>query len=527
MSPVQKKLKTFQHLSIDKKIDYLEWLKLTEDEKWHKDVVVAMISHYDYRYLPLQYREESWCGNNDNWEVPSKLLEDRDVVLARLRCPDFLRYYTTTHESMDTDRRLILPTFTINEGFLGDKEVLVAAIHQYPEVLLLQCDQISENLLNDDEVFQAYLNSMRWGKDLHGNKDDGLTFALPRIFEKFSDRIRSNTTFVLQAADKGAFVLSFASTGFVINAVDDALALLLTKGTDKTALICDTHRRNGKSAFPEDAFARHFSKELRSHPDVVLQAVKRNGLCLKYAANPLHWNENIIKAACEDNPVALVLSRESPARTKLCGQKQFMLNIFQGLWCWDSRNKVRYPELYQWLSAELKVDRDIIEAAAQVGCLDTDDIPEEQRTSKSLWLYLLSQHGYLFHILPQEMETDIELVMAIREHQDFDFVANIFQRLPHLQDDRDFWMNMINPRTQCDCFASNDLGDVLEHLAPDWVLHDKELMLRAVELDPWTTEKMPPIMTDDRDLVEMGVSKSEYSLHWSKYLPVCWRGFSL
>jgi len=62
-----------------------------------------------------------------------------------------------------------------------------------------------------------------------------------------------------------------------------------------------------------------------------------------------------------------------------------------------------------------------------------------------------------------------------------------------------------------ECFGCNDLDTVLRLDAPDWVLRDdKELMLRAVELDCHSMYEIPLPLCMDRDLHEMAVRHVEF-----------------
>jgi hypothetical protein len=176
-------------------IEMIGWRTLSVEETWRKDVVLAMLSDHSrpHNNHSAQYHEKSWNRANETdalaRPVPTELLLDRDVLLARLARPDFHEHYTSNGREWGW---FSLPVFRLREPFLGDKEIVVAVVHQYPEILKLQSESISEHLLDDVDVFQAYLGSMRWTQNprRHGNAQDKLWNALPSLVFLFSPRIR-------------------------------------------------------------------------------------------------------------------------------------------------------------------------------------------------------------------------------------------------------------------------------------------------------------------------------------------------
>lgn len=103
----------------------------------------------------------------------SNILNDKDILLARLAREAFSEYY----DSKDATQ------FHIPKQLLADKEVVIAAVGRCP-VVLMQDVLLNYKLLADSEVFRTYLNSKRL-KDACG---DAAT-RVQNLVSKFSAEV--------------------------------------------------------------------------------------------------------------------------------------------------------------------------------------------------------------------------------------------------------------------------------------------------------------------------------------------------
>ena len=56
---------------------------------------------------------------------------------------------------------------------------------------------------------------------------------------------------------------------------------------------------------------RHVDEALKGDKEVILPAVKQDGLVLKYAAKALHADKEVVSAAVENNSAALTMADEA------------------------------------------------------------------------------------------------------------------------------------------------------------------------------------------------------------------------
>ena len=130
--------------------------------------------------------------------APPLIGDDHDILLARLARPDFhLNFvsidwcYPREEVAIGTPR---LPKFHLDPLFHGDKQVVMASIYHYPEILY-QCSPHT-HLLDSDDVFDAYMGLSHF-------------CALPTHFG---------------SRNKGCYVLHVIPDGCVFDNVDCALA---------------------------------------------------------------------------------------------------------------------------------------------------------------------------------------------------------------------------------------------------------------------------------------------------------------
>ena len=135
--------------------------------------------------LPEELKEgDHWlCDEGRCSPIPQELRRDRDILLARLARKDFSHQYTARYYLSNGHTRS-LPLFQLPHQLYTDKEVLIATLRQYPEILLQ--DFVSDKFLDDSDVFLAYIHSER----LKEKSDVGAGcdyWTLFNLLSKFSD----------------------------------------------------------------------------------------------------------------------------------------------------------------------------------------------------------------------------------------------------------------------------------------------------------------------------------------------------
>ena len=279
------------------------WEGLTDENKWKKENVLAVLCGDSEQGLPRALKEDRWNGDS----VPAALHEDRDILLARLARKEFQAHYVP-YSFYHLDHGTT-PFFHLPRQFHGDKEVAIATVKQYPEIL--KQDVLPGELLDDEELFLAYLHSKRLkDPDRVGAGCDVNTFGT--LLSKFSEGIRGNAALMLKAAKhiKKNAVLDHFSEGLAGDCIFAKELVSLLDGTPK-----------------DDALSR-FADPVRANREIVLALVQKNGRCLQYASQELKCDEEILRAACKDNASALLFA--VPGSQACCGARtrMFLMDVF-------------------------------------------------------------------------------------------------------------------------------------------------------------------------------------------------------
>lgn len=199
----------------------------------------------------------------------------------------------------------------------------------------------------------------------------GCSFARG-LFSKFSESIRSDPSLVLEAVQSfGTAILPHLGHNPILNSAEFALRFA----------------HAAKFVTP-DALG-YLSEHARSDPIVVLAFLWKNGLCLKDASHSLRGNEELVRIASRQNPMALVhCAPGGPAEQHVFGDREFMMDIFGRVrGCeYDLPAEKGDHSLYRRLSADLKIDHEIIFAAYDAGCWNHWDLPASVERDGAFWL---------------------------------------------------------------------------------------------------------------------------------------------
>jgi len=446
------------------------WRKVKlRNTRWKKESVLAV---FFSGKLPCEMEEKNW-----NMYAPESLSEDRDVLLARVGRAEFLNHYAFYSPSSDAK------PFRIPQALLGDKEVVTAVVHRYPEVLLQ--DDIPMEILDDVDLFYAYWNSERRKYLL---RPDGKDYALrterkrfEKLLARFGTEIRGSAELLLKAAPNIHHGAIFAH--FSVELSDDcAFALQLAKLTKQV---------------PENALER-FSDRVKAHREVVLSLVQKNGICLKDADKALKSDVAVVGAACKENAVAILHCAPGPIQQSLLRDKDFLLDIFSRWPRWNTEFRGRGVELYNKLLGELKLDHDIVIHAYLMECLAVSDFPTELTGDREFWMKLIKQDSSVWSKLPEEYARDPTFARAILWFEEKQLFEDVVRRFPFLLEERTFWSTVI----ESGCEIEEILIDLLHEHLPERFLRDKELMLAGCRCEPAVLQLLPVELQQDRDLFE-------------------------
>jgi len=420
------------------------WKELTEENKWKKANVLAVLVCSGSEMegiLPRELMEYHW--KRDSVPVHAALREDRDILLARLANKEFQSHYDPTHYS-----RHASPIFRLPQQFYGDKEVAIATVKKYPEILMQ--DVLPGELLDDEELFFAYLHSDRLKYLNRPNRVGagcyGDTFGT--LLSKFSDRIRGNAALMLEAAKniKKNAVLDHFSEGL---AGDCVFAKELVTLLDET---------------PKDDALSRFADPVRANREIVLALVQKNGRCLQDASEDLKCDNEILRLACKENASALLFAvPDSRAWCQLGKDKEFLMDVFSR---WP-RKLPGEPQLYRMISALLKLDLDIVVAAHKKGNLSFADLPAELAGDRDFWTDVIKRDSSIWRKLPNGFEGDPTFARAIDDFCDPQLVEDVFTRFPFLMNERSLWMAIVAS------LHGSFLSSAIEKHAPEQIRADK------------------------------------------------------
>ena len=162
----------------------------------------------------------------------------------------------------------------------------------------------------------------------------------------------------------------------------------------------------------------------------MLALVHKNGICLKDADEALKGDVEVVRAACKQNAAAILHCAPGPIQQSLIRDKDFMVDIFSRWPCRDTELCGRGGELYTMLSADMKLDHDIVFAAYRQKCLTVPDLPTELTSDRGFWMDMIQRQSHFWFFLPQEFEGDPVFASAIKDFEDSDMVRNVFRSIP-------------------------------------------------------------------------------------------------
>lgn len=178
------------------------WNKLSEWRKYKKENLLAVLTS-GLNDLPAPLREGTGWDTN----TPPEIKNDRDILIARASCQNFVDYYARCYYGWKDNRRhyvCSLHPFVLSDSLKDDVQVVAAVTRAIPHVLVQT--NLSESIIFDsDLVFGAFVDDgLRNISDLYLNQ-------LDKVLPRFSARIRSCSEFMVQAAKLGLNVFACVS----------------------------------------------------------------------------------------------------------------------------------------------------------------------------------------------------------------------------------------------------------------------------------------------------------------------------
>jgi len=160
------------------------------------------------------------------------------------------------------------------------------------------------------------------------------------------------------------------------------------------------------------------------------------------------------------------------------------------------------PRLWTILHPELKLDRDLVEAALEGECVqDIDaDLPDEIKRDQYFWRRLIRKNSRWWIRIPRELASDISMAQSMKSFHSRQQVETILQRFPTLQADSSFWLSIVS--------SGYTDADLITELASPEVLQDKKVMLAAVTENFSVFDVLSAPLNQDRDLVQAALRSS-------------------
>jgi len=158
-------------------------------------------------------------------------------------------------------------------------------------------------------------------------------------------------------------------------------------------------------------------------------------------------------------------------QTMLAGAKAFIL---KGL---SKHNK----EFWDDLPSEWKKDRDVAIEALAGGKTTMGDLPVELRDDRDFAIAAANRNLAVWRSLPPILKDDIAFARSITIYTDLNILDDIFEKFPILANERNTWLAILSVDQHK--YALHELWDTIADYAPQVILSDRELMMRACMLD--------------------------------------------
>ena len=448
------------------------WRALSSEDKMEKKFILAAM---ESEMLP------TILDNFANGNLPPSIRMDKDILLAQVARHDF--------EKKFKDERVFVPP-----KLRGDKQIILAIIPKHCAVV--EC--MSNNLRNDNEIFQTVVSNPE----------------LPDyVLQHFSERIRSDRNRMLQLC---AHCDGISSLSFVASELRNDKAFMLeaikVSYSNHTQNSDGTIRSGNSNTFP---ILRYASQRLQADHDVVLAAVKKDGLNLKYASYDLRRDFTIDMTAIEENGEAFRYCLPGEVKDRLLSDRNLVLNHI------IKKNK-EYPTILGMCVDRFRTDQEIWLEALTFG-IDWSLVPSNLQDSREFVKNAVVRNPQLYLNLSEALQKDFEIasitikgVLVINgDFYDEDLVDNSVllkatEQCPRLLSDRESMLTIAK------CYWTDALEEILP-FSPIGICADKKIMLEAIRVRGAITYKFcSEELKTDRDILLALIDSSIFNI---KFIP--------
>ena len=373
--------------------------------------------------------------------IPPEFLDDKEIVSLCLKRNAWS--FIIVEDDLRNDRELVMeaircgcPLSQLNREFIDDKEIILLAI----------------NVLGGENI--------RYADDRLKSDNDCVTAALasePSALRYLGHEFRSNRSLVMNILQ---------DHGFLYDSIADEL-----KGDKEILLIAL------QSSFP-DIFM-YASAELRADREVVLEAVKINGDCLRHASIEFQNDFEVVMEAVKSQGCALRFASAD------------LRNNFQVCQVAIYSN----PTNYHYIGPVMKKNRELAMQAIDLSSVNYKYMDDSLKQDEELaWLAVSSSQSYGLNV------TDFDEIFQ----RDRSIMLEFMKRHPYQHQFELLWkpfrsdMEFIMP-----CLCSD--GNTLQHV-PIALKKDRELVKTAIRAG-LSYEHLTMKYKQDKDIILLFGSK--------------------
>jgi hypothetical protein len=188
-------------------------------------------------------------------------------------------------------------------------------------------------------------------------------------------------------------------------------------------------------------------------------------------------------------------------RRNLFAKKGFIMSIFDRLPADEA-----IPSLYPLLSSALQNDWEVIAEAKNANSLAAADLRPSLTLDTNFWLWIVDKAPSFWYDLPSEFKDDPSWVSAIGFFESKAMVQDVFDRFPHLAEDRGMWHTLLLQFSRPTLLFQFeefyfDFPELVRDLAPIHIRLDRELMLEACAIHHGVLELLAPGFQEDLEFL--------------------------
>jgi len=449
------------------------WRSLSPEDKMDKKFILAAM---ESEKIPTV------LDDFPNSNLPPSIRRDKDILLARVARQDFQQKY-------EDDR------FYVPAQLRSDKEVMMAIIPKHCSVV--EC--MSNALRNDDEIFLAVLSS-----------DSMLP---PFVLQHFSERIRSDRNLMLQLC---AHPQNFSGLSYVRGNLRNDRCFVLE--AIKTSCFnhsqdCDTTPRNLEenslcenkdnqlSGRYSDKYQilRHTSQRLQNDREVVLAAVQKNGLNLKYASYSLRRDFEIVTTAIKENGGAFRYCLTGKFKDRILSDRSLILHCIMK----DAPSQ----NILRTCLDRFKTDKEVLLAAVASG-IEWSLLPLNFQNCKEFVKSAVKRNPSTYLNVSEALRKDFEIASMVIKHDQVDksVLVEATEHCPKLLSDREAMLTISKHRWP------DFLFEIFQS-SPKAILSDKSIMLEAIKSNHRIYEFCSEEISFDRDIILATIKSYPGYLH--------------